>query len=337
MILQENETYGSFLHPLSTLEWADCEESKPNFNLNYVDDVESIYIPDNQGGKLYIIANRGIDFKFCRPNRSPIKWHDLPLPPLINVPGLPSINLSGFTMAAFNSQLVVIGNKIWSLNPKRHTWDELPSMKNDRFFATAVEYGHHLIVAGGIMLHESREPVNDVDVYDGESRLWTQVKPLPLPKDLCGLLTSVIHSDKRIYITVKTEANPQAPCEFRTTYSAPIEELISNSAAYQWQSHSPKSSPPPGELPLISFDGQLLAIGCNDGYRVATLCFYSQEKESWVSIESIPFIEQYCKVIAVAGMSARRELLMIYCPSGLVPNKQHVIKKAIVHRGMLSQ
>ena len=333
MILQENETCGSFLHPLSTLEWTDCEESKPHFNLNYFGVVESIYIPDNQGGKLYIIADHGIDFKFCRPNRSPIKWHDLP--PLINIPGLPSINFSGFTMAAFNSQLVVIGGMIWSLNPKRHTWDELPRMKNGRLFATAVEYGHHFIVAGGKMLCESREPVNDVEVYDGESRLWTQVKPLP--EGLCGQLTSVIHSDKRIYVIVKTETNSQAPCEFRTTYSAPIEELISDSAAYQWQLHSPKSSPPPGKLPLISFDGQLLAIGCNDGYRVATLCFYSQEKESWVSIESIPFIEQYCKVIAFAGMSDRRELLLIYCPSGLILNKQHVIKKAIVHRGMLSQ
>ena len=77
--------------------------------------------------------------------------------------------------------------------------------------------------------------------------------------------------------------------------------------------HSAESSPPPGQLPPISFEGQLIVVGSNNNYEKAKLYFHSPVTNSWVSIENAPHIGN---VVGIANLSHSKSLVLIYNESG---------------------
>ena len=279
-------------------------------------------------------------------------WHsDLPF--VVDSPEL----ISGYTLAAYRSKLVVVGglheglttNKVWSLDSMRHRWESLPPMPTCRSSVIAVGHGDNLVVAGGrtctfdpltvakVLRSESKqlklmwELQTVIEVFSGESKQWIKVKPLP--KAFSRRLTSVLHTDKKWYVM---EENTDRKARFRATYSVPIVDLISDSPDCQWKLHSAESCPPPGKLPPASFSGQLIAVGNNDDYTKAKarLYFHSRLTDSWISIENIPYVSMNYKVVGIVSLSSRMELMLMYC--GSTPSEQHTVKKATL-RGIHEQ
>ena len=171
---------------------------------SYDRNVQSVYVPDEHGGRLYVVLTR-CKFCFCTPGDTPIKWHiDLPFVPydhsLLN-------HFAEYTLTVYGSNLVVIGgtltgrpiNLVWSLNSKRNKWEKLPSMLTKRSSVMAVSYGtvggDHLVAAGGKC---GDKICVDVEVFDGKD--WTKVKPLPMDLKSPNELTSVLHTDKKWYL-----------------------------------------------------------------------------------------------------------------------------------------
>ncbi len=139
----------------------------------------------------------------------------------------------------YGSKLVVIGGTfsgrpiglVLSLSSMENEWKHLPQMLTARSSVAAVGYGDHLVAAGGKC---GDEVCHEVEVFNGDK--WTNVKPFPYPKSP-NELTSVLHDDMKWYIM---ETNRGA---IRATYSAPIEDIISDSSAYEWKEHSPEICP----------------------------------------------------------------------------------------------
>ena len=263
--------------------------------------VQAVYVPDNRDGRLYVAlaCAKESKFCFCTFGDNPI-WHsDLYLPLVLGIP------IHDYTLTVYESKLVVIGGNlkghpidlVWSLSSMENEWKGLPRMLTCRSSVTAVGYGDHLVAAGGRC---GDNVCHEVEVFNGDTSKWTKVKQFPYPKDpkSTNELTSVLHADKKWYIMVSTGRDA-----VRATYSAPIEDIISDSPTCEWKKHSPESSPPCGRLPPISFDGQLIVFGSNDNHEKAKLYFCSPVTGSWVSFENAPYIGQFCNILGVAGLS----------------------------------
>ena len=283
--------------------------------------VQAVYVPDDRNGRLYVALAHENKFCFCAIGNNPI-WHsDLDLPTFHDIP------VCDYTLTAYGSKLVVIGgalillgtpiNLVWSLSSMENKWKDMPPMLTSRSSVAAVGYGDHLLAAGGKC---GEEVCHEVEVFNGDK--WTKVKQFPYPKSPKEL-TSVLHADKRWYIM---ETNGS---EARATYSAPIEDVISDLPTYEWKEHSPESCPPSGRLPPISFDGQLIVVGNNGNYESARFYFRSPVTGSWVSFENAPYIGQYCNVVGVAGLP-HKALILIY--NGSLSTKKCPIKM-VFHQG----
>ena len=102
---------------------------------------------------------------------------------------LPKIDRHKFAMVSFRNQLVLVGGatpswigtvrlsslSVW--NEEQHHWDDkqLPPMQTPRMQPCAVSEGMYIIVAGG----KDADVLNSVEVFDGNSKQWYEVAPLP--------------------------------------------------------------------------------------------------------------------------------------------------------------
>ena len=258
----------------------------------------------------------GSKFCFCTFGNNST-WHSD-----LDLPMIHGFFVHDYTLTMYNSKLVVIGgtllghpiDQVLSLSSMENEWKHLPKMLTARSSVAAVGYGDHLVAAGGKC---GDKVCHEVEVFDRNK--WTKVKPFPYPKSL-NELTSVLHTDKKWYIM---ESNGGA---VRATYSAPIEDIISDSSAYEWKEHSPEACPPSGILPPISFEGQLVVVGNNGDYKRANLYFCSPDG-SWVNFENAG---QYCKIVGITSLLHRRALILLY--DGSEPRKGYTVK-VITHKG----
>ena len=259
---------------------------------------------------------------FCSLGNNPIKWHsELPLP-------LHGSLFKDYTLTVYGSELVIIGgtlmghpiNLVSSLSSMQNKWKDLHPMLTRRSSVTAVGYDDHLVAAGGKC---GNKVCHEVEVFNGDK--WTKVKQFPYPRDPKSMneLTSVLHADKMWFIM---EINEGA---VRATYSAPIEDIISDSPTYEWKENSPESCPPCGRLPPVSFDGQLVVVGNNGNHKKAKLYFCSPVTGSWVSFENTPYIGQYCNIVGIASLSLKKAVL-IY--NGSEPTEEYSVKM-VTHKG----
>ena len=260
---------------------------------------------------------------FCSLSNNPIKWHsELYLP-------VHGRLFKDYTLTVYGSELVIIGgtvmgrpiNLVWSLSSMQNEWEDMPPMLTSRSSVAAVGYGDHLVAAGGKC---GDKVCHEVEVFSGDE--WTKVKQFPYPEDpkSPNELTSVLHADKKWYIM---ETNGGA---VRATYTALIEDVISDSPTYEWEEYSPESCPPYGRLPPISFDGQLVVVGNNGNHKKAKLYFCSPVAGSWVSFENAPYIGRYCNIVGIASLSHKKALMLIY--NGSLPKEEYSIKM-VTHKG----
>jgi len=102
-----------------------------------------------------------------------------------------------YSLAVYHSQLVLVGgvdpihnvvSKCWWVLDEKHCWIEcVHSMPVERFGASVVGIGNHLIVAGGDKGGGFGQ-LDVVDVYDGQE--WERVQSLP---KTCSRMKSVVH------------------------------------------------------------------------------------------------------------------------------------------------
>ena len=102
-----------------------------------------------------------------------------------------------YSLAVYRSQLVLVGGvdpfhnvvskSWWSLDEKLRWTERFPSVPMERFRASVVSDGNHLIVAGGDKGGVFGR-LDVVDVYDGQE--WRRVHSLPRT---CSRMKSVVH------------------------------------------------------------------------------------------------------------------------------------------------
>ena len=105
-----------------------------------------------------------------------------------------------YTFTSYNSQLVLVGgmdpntgtatNQLWVLDEQRKWTQPLSPMTIERYQASAVNVGGHLIVAGG-QYRSHVGPLDKVEVYDGHQR--RKVQSLPSGR---SWMKSVLHEGK---------------------------------------------------------------------------------------------------------------------------------------------
>jgi len=108
-----------------------------------------------------------------------------------------TLQLSNIVLLSTIPQLVLVGGvdpfyngvskRWWSLDEKHHWTERFPSMPIERFGASVVSDGKHLIVAGGDKGGVFGR-LDVVDVYDGQE--WRRVQSLP---KTCSRMKSVVH------------------------------------------------------------------------------------------------------------------------------------------------
>ena len=191
-----------------------------------------------------------------------------------------------YSLVIYRSQLVLVGgvepafnavmNKLWVLD--RGEWDEsaIPPMTTERFGASSISVGEHLIVAGG-----DKGGINGrldvVEVYDGHA--WRTVQSLPqtcsqmksaVDEGLWYLAGGVDQGTKVFYTSLESlTARPQR-AESKVVWGilpdAPIE----------------RSTP-------VIFKMQLMAIGGVTGRLYSSAIHaYSRDTKKWVHMGDLP-------------------------------------------------
>ena len=188
-----------------------------------------------------------------------------------------------YSLVVYRSKLVLVGGvdpihntvsrQIWVLD-ENHCWiNSHPSMLIERYGASAVSVGNHLIVAGGDKGGTSGR-LDVVDVYDGQQ--WRRVQSLP---KTCSRMKSVVHEDvwylagglgqgKKVFYTSLKSLSV-------TTHSEDEQELV-------W-----KTLP---DAPLqystpVSFGKQLTTVG---GLYKSAIYVYSHPIKTWVCVGDLP-------------------------------------------------
>ena len=96
-----------------------------------------------------------------------------------------------FALTTYQFHLVLVGgvessdgsitNKLWTLHENDEWKNVLPPMTIERACASAVSHEEHLLVAGGTCDVYSPDPLDSVEVYDGNTGQWATAQPLPQP------------------------------------------------------------------------------------------------------------------------------------------------------------
>ena len=236
-------------------------------------------------------------------------WDKLPLP---------QSRRHRFALVAFQDRLVLIGgsnpdvksgylNTLIEWDNKNRTWTEpYPAMNTSRKLSTATGYDEYIAVAGGETLAENK--VDIVEVFDGNSKQWHFVAPLPVK---VRYATSVVF-DGNWYIM-------GGEGQGKEVYHAPFDTLAkSTTDAKPWKklcdTHHYFST-------ITAFDSSLMAIGglsvLPSGGLAALLWqegavngvyIYFPVRKAWVPVENPLPLALYSSAIVVVPTG---ELLVI--------------------------
>ena len=147
-----------------------------------------------------------------------------------------------------------------------------PSMMLSCYGASAVSRERHLIVAGGIDLHD--KATNTVNVFDGKS--WTIAKSLPKK---CRYMKSVLNNDAW-YVC----GGVGQGCEI---YSASLQSIVDSTPGSQSKVWT-KLPPTPHQYSSVAVvSQQLLAIGGGKPLTPAVHAF-SPLSQSWLHVGDLP-------------------------------------------------
>ena len=208
---------------------------------------------------------------------------------------LPECPYRGSSLAVVGDHITAIGgcsigvpqNKLLSIADKK--WVEhFPPMPTERWCTVAVSTRHHLIVAGG---YSGSCPLSTVEVMDIQTLVWSTAASLPHPYSsasaaICGDQLYILGGSNRY---------------------GPTKSVLTCSLTSLLQSHSETSShsvwkrisdAPVYLSTCVAVDGELLAVGGQDGQLKATSAVYMYEPvaDSWVHISNMPTSRSRCLV-----------------------------------------
>ena len=283
--LQEN-----LLHPLAKLaEWK--EYSKMPIGMR---DAQAVVL----GDKVYLGGGDGSEgplSKLLIYDFAKDSWDTLDTP------------TQSYGLAVYHSKVVLVGGvdpihntvskQIWVLDEK-HCWTKCPySMPKERFGASAVSIGNHLIVAGGDKGGiDGRLDV--VDVYDGQQ--WRTAQSLP---KTCSRMKSVVHEgvwylaggvgqDLKVFYTSLKSLIAAASCSAAAVGDEP--ELV-------WKTMA--DTPLQGSTPVV-FGKQLTTVG---GLYTSAIYVYHPNK-TWVRVGDLPVAFSFvCSLV----LPTTGELMMV--------------------------
>ena len=205
-----------------------------------------------------------------------------------------------YALATFHSQLVLVGgkypdtevatNQLWVLDEQDHWTQPFPPMKTERYRASAVSVGDHLIVAGGCSggvigggvigggvigggVIGDAVALDVVEVYDGHQ--WKQLRSLP--RALWRLKSAVLGGNW--YLAGETK-------QVCKVYYTSLESLIATSQkAGQTSVWKNLPDAPLQWSTLAVFRNQLITLGPGRNYNSAV---HAYNTDSWVHVGDLP-------------------------------------------------
>ena len=253
----------NLLHPLATLEWKECREMPVDMS-----NAQAVFLKDKLyigGGTASSDSSRLVIYDFINDS-----WE------MLNTP------TAWYSLTAYHSQLVLVGgvdsstrmctNKLWALNEQQRWSQPFPPMQTNRFGASIVSIGDHLIVAGGC----GDDPLNTVEVYNGHQ--WKKGQPLPKP---CYWVRSTLYKGN-FYLPGGMS---------REIIFTSLESLIATTHSDQGieQTSVWKYLPDVPQIwsSLVTFQSHLMAVG-GQYPQSSALHAYSHYTNSWVHAGELP-------------------------------------------------
>ena len=229
-----------------------------------------------------------------------------------------------YALTSYNSQLVLVGgtepnteiatNELWVLDEQCNWTQPLPPMTTERYQASAVNVGNHLIVAGG-KGDSCVGPLDVVEVYDGHQ--WRTAQSLPRPR---SWMKSALHEGKW-YL----DGGAQAEEDCKIYYTS-LESLIATTHSEGDEQSSVWKELPGSPLlwstPVV-FKNQLISVAGyfhNSAFPYSSAIhayFPSNCNMSWVHVGDLPVAcYSTCALVLPTG-----ELLVIggHSECGLSP------------------
>ena len=254
----------NLLHPLTTLEWSEYRKTPVCvYNAQAVVLEDKVYIGGGRSSSRLLIYDFVDD-----------TWDTLETP------------TEWYALTTYQSQLVLVGggdpncgratNQLWVLD-EQYNWNQpIPFMTTNRYQASAVSIGDHLIVAGGSSGGQTG-PLDAVEVYDGCQ--WKRAQSFPIR---CSWMKSTLH-EGNWYLAGGIEQG-------HDVYYTSVESLITttNSEGAGQTSVWKKlpSTPLEGSTPAM-FKNQLVTIG--EGYPFSSAIYaFSSSNNSWVHVGDLP-------------------------------------------------
>ena len=228
-----------------------------------------------------------------------------------------------FALTTYHSQLMLIGgweyvgempgvltNKLWTLSKHDELQETLLPMPTERYSASALGHGDHLIVAGGG--GDVPDLLSVVEIYHGKNRQWFSIEPLPAP---CSGMKSTVY-DEHWYLI--------GGCgQKQEVYYASIDSLIA-SCKNLLQNGAWKRLP---DTPLectsaAMFGKRLIIVGGELVSPSSAVNAYSPSSQSWIHVGDMPApLSDTCAVVLPSG-----ELMVV---GGLPESVSNVLRMTI--------
>jgi len=209
-----------------------------------------------------------------------------------------------YSLAVYCSQLVLVGgvepnlntiaNKLWVLGDNQEWKDStIPAMPTERFGASAMSVGKHLIVAGGN--NSDREwrdgHLSVVEVYDGHE--WRRIQSLP---QSCSRMKSVV-DEGFWYLAGGIEQG-------KKVFYASLDSLTALKGAKQKMVWKILPEAPIERSTPVIFGMQLTTVG---GLFQSAMHAYSHCTNTWVHVGDLPVAYSFvCSLVLPS-----QELLMV--------------------------
>ena len=205
-----------------------------------------------------------------------------------------------FALTTYHSQLVLVGgveyddngkgthtNKLWALDKNIKHTKNLPPMRLKRCSASAVNHGHHLVVAGG---ENDVDSLDIVEVFNGHH--WVEVEALPYQS--VGMKSAVL--DGIWYLMGGHDQDEEVYC-------VSLDSLItsrSSDGLSVWKMLPNLSSR--GSSPAV-LGKQLVAVGGGGEInQSSTIYAYSFTSESWINVWEMPVeVSNTCTIVLPGG------------------------------------
>ncbi len=225
-------------------------------------------------GRVYAIGGIGTDLQASKVveifDTRTGKWQPGPsLPIPMHHPNVAAIGSKIYVAGGFSDPGFTPVANVFELDVDTDRWLPKPDLRRARAAGAAVAYGERLYVFGGDAGDQS---VRDTSMYDPSTNLWTELAPMPTPRNHMG--AALLRG--RIYVVGGRPGN------------LPVNEMY-DPTTDTWATKPPMPTARSGHA-VGGFGRQLIAIGGEGNPMTATGVFsdveaFDADLEAWTSLE----------------------------------------------------